>query len=187
MPSRADEIPAMFLFSRVRNAVETPVDIDDADGSRAWNPPPAYDAALVGTLTATHDDLDARIAALLPMLGDDPAEAGRSVRGCATTLQELRQTEASCLYPLIARGISSDPIARRLFWQSRIVMLGLERRVMRRFEDLDHAIETGSGVGTAAAHLVNGLAEYRQRNESSMYPLYDAVGRHIAPAPARVA
>ena len=56
-------------------------------------------------------------------------------------------------------------------------MLGLARRVLRRFEDLERAVQTGNGTAVAAGYVVAGMAEYRRRNESTMYPLYERIGR----------
>lgn len=177
----------MFLFTRVRNGIATTPDADAADAPPSWNSPVTYDSTLVERLIAKHDALDACVAVLPSAFDDHPAQAGEAVRDCATTLHELRQLEALRLHPLIARGISSDPIARRLFWQSRIMMLGLERRVTRRLEELSRAIEFGNGVDVAAAHVASSLAGYRRHNESSMYPLYDAIGQRAVQTPARVA
>ena len=95
----------------------------------------------------------------------------------------MRHTEALQLYPVIAHALSSDPIQRRLFWQSRLVMLGLARRVLRRFEELARAVQTGNGIAAAAGHVVAGMAEYRRRNETTMYPLYQKIGQRVAAKP----
>jgi hypothetical protein len=180
----------MSLFTRIRNVVDSSSDAQSAEAvgvPPSWNTPVPYDSTLVQQLIARHDELDRRVAALQPILGGHPAVAESTVRDCATALHDLRHLEALRLYPVIARGISPDPIARRLFWQSRLVMLGLARRVMRRFDELTRALQSGKGVDAAAAHVVSGLTEYRRRNESSMYPMYDAIGQRVARARARVA
>ena len=102
-------------------------------------------------------------------------------------MHKLRHVESLKLYPVIARGLSPDPIARRLFWQSRLVTLGLARRVLRRLDELARAVRTRSEVAAAAEHAANALLEYRRRNESTMFPLYTAVGRRLAPAKSKVA
>lgn len=176
----------MSLFRRTRNVVDN-ANVEAAGVPPSWNMPVPYDATLVRQLVARHDELDARVAALQPILGGHPAVVESAVRDCATALHDLRHLEALRLYPVIARGISPDPIARRLFWQSRLVMLGLARRVMRRFDELTRALRVGKGADAAAAHVVAGLVEYRRRNESSMYPMYDAVGQRTQRARSRVA
>jgi len=170
----------MSLFSRIRNAADSRTDTDVHGGPPTWNTPVPFDANLVAHLLARHDELDARIDALRSMLASHPGLAESVVRECADFLHELRHTEALRLYPVIARGLSPDPVARRLFWQSRLVMLGLARRVMRRFEELARAVRTGRGSEAELGHVVTGLAEYRRRNETTMYPLYTAVGEHRA-------
>lgn len=176
----------MSLFTRFRNVVDS-AGTETVGVPPTWNTPVPYDATLVAQLVARHDELDARVAALHPILAGHRAVAESAVRDCASCLHDLRHLEALRLYPVIARGISPDPIARRLFWQSRLVMLGLARRVMRRFDELTRALQAGKGVDAAAAHVVNGLTEYRRRNESSMYPLYNAVGQRGIRAQTRVA
>jgi hypothetical protein len=177
----------MSLFNRIRNAAEKRTDTELDGVPPTWNTPVPFDPHLLTQLLARHDELDARLAALRPMLASHPALAESVVRECADYLHELRHTEALRLYPVIARSLSPDPVARRLFWQSRLVMLGLARRVMRRFEDLGRAVRAGKGSEADLAHVVNGLAEYRRRNEATMYPLYTAVGEHGARQRNRVA
>jgi hypothetical protein len=110
-------------------------------------------------------------------LRSDADAAGRMTRECAEQLLKLRHVEAIRLYPVIGRSIWPDPVARRLFWQSRLVMLGLARRVLRRFEDVTRAMHGGTVSDTAVDHFIKALAEYRQRNETEIYPLYVMAGR----------
>jgi hypothetical protein len=49
--------------------------------------------------------------------------------------------------------------------------------VFRRFDELVRALRAQSGMAAAARHLAKALAEYRQRNESEIYPLYALAGR----------
>lgn len=164
----------MLKFTALRQAVQ---EVDAPGIPPSWNLPVQYDATLVPGLVAEHDELDARFAAMTGTLARDPAIAEFAVRDCAERLHRLRHTEALQLYPVIAHALSADPIQRRLFWQSRLVMLGLARRVLRRFEDLERAVQTGNGTAVAAGYVVAGMAEYRRRNESTMYPLYERIGR----------
>jgi len=177
----------MFNLSRAMQA------IDEAIGGRpsglelTWNTPVQYDPELIRSLLAEYDDLNVRFNVLVRRVDLDPAPAERAVLECADRLHKLRHTESLKLYPVIARSLSPDPIARRLFWQSRLVTLGLARRVLRRFDELARAMRNRSEVAAAAEHVANALAEYRRRNESSMYPLYTAVGRRAAPGKAQPA
>ncbi|HMM57267.1 MAG: hypothetical protein DYH18_00975 [Xanthomonadales bacterium PRO7] len=164
----------MFKFTALRQAVK---EIDAPGIPPSWNLPVQYDATLVPGLVAEHDELDARFAAMSGSLARDPAIAEFAVRDCAERLHRLRHTEALQLYPVIAHALSGDPIQRRLFWQSRLVMLGLARRALRRFEDLERAVQTGNGIAAAAGYVVAGMAEYRRRNETTMYPMYERIGR----------
>lgn len=164
----------MFKFAAFRQALK---EIDAPVDPPSWNTPVQYDPTLVPSLIAEHDDLDARFAAMTGTLQRDPAIAEFAVRDCAERLHRLRHTEALQLYPVIAHTLSSDPIQRRLFWQSRLVMLGLARRVLRRFEELARAVQTGNGIAPAASYVVAGMAEYRRRNETTMYPLYQKIGQ----------
>jgi hypothetical protein len=142
-----------------------------------WNTKVPFDTSLVGHLVAQYRELNAQFEGLIYKLESDPAGAGHAVRECAEALHKLRHEESLRLYPVIARGLSSDPITRRLFWQSRLVMLGLARRVFRRFDELARAIRSKTEVATAADHAAKALAEYRRRNEAEMYPLYDLIGQ----------
>jgi len=132
--------------------------------------------------------LSAQFAALCRNLeGGNPAFAERAVLECADRLHKLRHEESLKLYPVISRGLSADPIARRLFWQSRLVTLGLARRVLRRFDELARAVRTRSEIALAAEHVTSALAEYRRRNEAAMFPLYNAVGTRGAAVRAKSA
>ena len=174
----------MFKFAAFRQAVK---EIDAPDVPPSWNTPVQYDATLVPSLVAEHDELDARFAAMTGTLARDPAIAEFAVRDCAERLHRLRHTEALQLYPVIAHALSTDPIQRRLFWQSRLVMLGLARRTLRRFEELARAVQTGNGITAAAGYVVAGMAEYRRRNETIMYPMYERVGRRGVTRKSQVA
>ena len=177
----------MFNLSRAMQA------IDEVIGSRpntlelTWNTPVQYDPDLIRSLVTQYDDLNVRFDVLVRRVDLDPSMAERAVLECADRLHKLRHTESLKLYPVIARGLSPDPIARRLFWQSRLVTLGLARRALRRFDELARAVRHRNEVAAAAEHAASALAEYRRRNESTMFPLYTAVGQRSAPAKSKVA
>jgi hypothetical protein len=175
----------VFKFNRPKAV--TDADINDPGVAPTWNSPVQYEADLVARLTVQHDELDALFATLIGQIKKDSFAAERTVRDCADWLHKLRHTEALRLYPVIARGLSPDPIARRLFWQSRLVMLGLARRVLRRFDDLAHAIQLHRGISAAIDNAAGAMTEYRRRNETTMYPLYNRVGQRRSGAAARVA
>jgi hypothetical protein len=166
----------MFKLSRAMQAIDQALGTQVAPAA-GWNTPLAYEPALVPQLVAQYDELSAQFAALRQHLdGGNPAFAERAVLECADRLHKLRHKESLQLYPVISRGLSTDPIARRLFWQSRLVTLGLARRVLRRFDELARAIRNRSEIASAAEHVASALAEYRRRNEATMFPLYHAVG-----------
>lgn len=175
----------MFKFIRPKAAVDTQINLPDV--APTWNTPVQYEADLVARLTVQHDELDALFATVIGQVKKDLPGAEQTVRDCADWLHKLRHTEALRLYPVIARGLSPDPIARRLFWQSRLVMLGLARRVLRRFDDLAHAIQLRRGISAAIDHAAAAMMEYRRRNEATMYPLYNRVGQRKSGAATRVA
>ncbi len=138
-----------------------------------------FDAELLPRLTAGHGELNARFAALLCRLDNDPQEAVCAIRDCATRLHELRRTEALWLYPVIAYGVQYDEDARRQLAQLRLVMLSLTRRLVRRFEQLLQAIVSGTPAQAAADDASVVLAEYVRRNEAEIYPLYNLMSmRH---------
>jgi hypothetical protein len=63
----------------------------------------------------------------------------------------------------------------------------LARRALRRFEELERAVQTGNGITAAAGYVVAGMAEYRRRNETIMYPMYERVGRRSVARKTHVA
>jgi hypothetical protein len=167
---------SMFNLSRAMRAIDEVMGVKPEGLALTWNTPVQFDPALVAELIAEYDELNAHFAFVTSRLDADPAMAERAVLDCANRLHKLRHTESLKLYPVIARGLSPDPIARRLFWQSRLVTLGLARRVLRRLDELARAIHSHGEVAAAAAHASSALIEYRRRNEATMYPLYNAVG-----------
>jgi hypothetical protein len=44
-------------------------------------------------------------------------------------------------------------------------------------------VQTGNGIAAAAGYVVAGMAEYRRRNETTMYPLYQKIGQRAAAKP----
>lgn len=151
-----------------------------------WNTPVQFDASLVAQLIAQHGELNARFQTLVRQLDRDPEAAEREVRECANQLHDLRRTEALRLYPVIACLFGPDPAAQRLASQSRLIMVGLVRRVLRSFDELVHAIRGGSKIPEAADRVTRALAEYRRRNEGEMYPMYDLMQRLSVPAQSQL-
>ena len=135
-----------------------------------------FDAGLPARLIAEHGELNARFATLLCRLDDDPQAAVCAIRDCASRLHALRRTEALWLYPVIARGLEYDEDARRQLTRLRLVMIALTRRVVRCFDRLLQAIVNGTPTRVAAADTSVVLAEYVQRNEAEIYPLYSLMG-----------
>ena len=171
----------MSTLARALQAIDDESNAKPSDLALPGNTPAHFDAALVAQLTAQYDELDATFRAAMSQLESDPDAADRMTRECAEQLLKLRHIEAIRLYPVIGRSIWPDPVARRLFWQSRLVMLGLARRVLRRFDDLTRAMHSGAVSVTAVDHFAKALGEYRQRNETEIYPLYELAGRRSTP------
>ena len=170
----------MSTLARALQAIDDESNAKPSDLALPGNTPAQFDAALVANLSAQYGELDATFKAAVTQLKTDPDAAERMTRECAEQLLKLRHIEAIRLYPVIGRSIWPDPVARRLFWQSRLVMLGLARRVLRRFEDVTRAMRGGAVSDTAVDHFIKALAEYRQRNETEIYPLYVMAGRRAA-------
>jgi len=177
----------MFNLAQAMQAIDEALTTKPAGGALNWNTKVQFDASLVGQLITQYRQLNEAFEALGTQIELAPVAAEAKLRECAETLHKLRHAESLRLYPVIARGLSSDPITRRLFWQSRLVMLGLARRVFRRFDELGRALRIKSEVAAAADHAAKALAEYRRRNEAEMYPLYDLIGQRSANAGSRVA
>ncbi len=142
-----------------------------------------FDAGLLARLIAGHGELNARFATMVCGLDDDPQAAVCAIRDCASRLRDLRRTEALWLYPVIARGLEYDEDARRQLARLRLVMVALARRVVRRFEQLLAAIVDGTPTHAVADDVSVALAEYVQRNEAEIYPLYTLTGMRHSHAP----
>jgi hypothetical protein len=177
----------MFSLNKAMQVLDEIWNAKPSGMALTWNTPVHFDPTLVARLIEQHRELNERFSALCGHLGKHPAAAEHSVRECADQLHELRRVEALLLYPVIARGFAPDPIARRLVWQSRLVMLGLARRVLRRFDELVRAIRNGTEINIAADHVAKALAEYQRRNETDMYPLYNLMERLHVAAPSQAA
>ena len=54
------------------------------------------------------------------------------------------------------------------------------RRIFRRFDELARNINSATATAATIEHVTRALAEYRQRNESEIYPLYSLAGRRSA-------
>jgi hypothetical protein len=167
----------MLTLARALQALEDAWSAEPSTAAPGWNTPVQFDAALISGLVFQYDELSTRVDGLTANRGADAEDVARRVIDCAEDLHRLRHIEALQLYPLVARGLSPDPVARRLFWQSRLVMLGLARRAFRRFDELVRAVRSENGVTAAVDHVTKALAEYRQRNETEIFPLYGLAGR----------
>jgi len=170
----------MFTLARALQAIDDESIAKPADVALSWNSPAQFDASLVEQLTAQYDELKATFESAIGQLETDPEGAERMVHECAEQLLKLRHIEAIRIYSVIGRNIWPDPVARRLFWQSRLVMLGLARRVLRRFDELTRAMRNRAVNATVVEHFAKALAEYRQRNETEIYPLYLLAGKRSA-------
>jgi hypothetical protein len=167
----------MSTLARALQALDDESNAKPADLALPGSTPAQFDASLVAQLIAQYDELNATFNTAIGQLDSDPDAAERMTRECAEQLLKLRHVEAIRLYPVIGRSIWPDPVARRLFWQSRLVMLGLARRVLRRFDEVTRAMQNGTLTVTTVEHFSRALAEYRQRNETEIYPLYTLAGK----------
>jgi hypothetical protein len=167
----------MSTLARALQAIDDESNAKPSDLALPGNTPAQFDAGLVAQLISQYDELHATFRAAMSHLESEPDAAERMTRECAEQLLKLRHIEAIRLYPVIGRSIWPDPVARRLFWQSRLVMLGLARRVLRRFDDLTRSMRGGIVSATAVDHFSKALADYRQRNETEIYPLYLMAGQ----------
>lgn len=167
----------MSTLARALQAIDEESIASPSELALAGNAPALFDASLVAQLTAQYEELSATFEAAIGQFESDPEAAERMTRECAEQLLKLRHIEAIRVYPVIGRSIWPDPVARRLFWQSRLVMLGLARRVLRRFDELTRSMRSGNVPATAVEHFAKALTEYRQRNETEIYPLYTLAGR----------
>ena len=164
----------MFKFVRDKQAGGEAKGAADSIG---LDTPVRFDGRLVMRLVTEHSELNRRFAALVRRLDGDPHIIESEVRDCAAQLHRLRRTEALWLYPIIARGVARDPVARRQFVQLRLSMLGLARRALRQFDDMAVALRRSTEIEAAADLATRALGEYRMRNEAEIYPLYDFIGR----------
>ena len=142
----------------------------------ALHTPLHFDAQLIDRLLASHRELNARYASVVSQFGSEMNDMERAVRECAEQFVELRRAESIWLYPVIARAIDGDAEAQRQFGQLRLLMLSSARRALRLFEDLAQAVRAGSDANAAADRLAEALAEYWQRNQAQIYPLYELLG-----------
>jgi hypothetical protein len=152
-----------------------------------WRTPVRFDPTLLKKLITRHEQLQARVTTLAHEFKANRAEAWRVARDCATQLHELRRAEALWLYPVLARGLNTDATAWRQLVKLRFVMTGLARRLLRDIEQLAHATRLSSDITAAINAVMKALAEYRQRNESELYALYDLMDPGAPGKPLRVA
>jgi len=152
---------------------------DNVNTPAAETPVP-FDPDLVDQLRAEHDQLGARLATLAEHFARNLADAWCAVHDCAGALHELRCREALWLYPAVAGGLAHDPLAKRRFLCLRLLMNSLARRLSRRIEELARAVRQESDIRNAVAAANVALAEYRQRNERDIFPLYNLMDRRQA-------
>jgi hypothetical protein len=148
----------------------------------ALHTPVQFDRALIRRLLHDHEALNARFAHLVCLIDTDVAAAVDAAGDCINRIHELRRSESTWLYPVIACGIDADPAARAQLMQLRLVMLTLARHAMRELENLVRAVREHDQPHAAAERASAPLAEYLRRSASEIYPLYDRMGARTAPA-----
>jgi len=167
------------LASRMRERAAAP-----PAEALTWHTPVRFDPGLIRRLLEQHDSLDTRIAELPNRFRRDREEAWRAAQACAGHLHEVRRQEALWVYPVIARGLDNNAVARRQLLSLRFVMNGLARRALRGLEELAHAVRQLKDIGAPVSAVAGAIAEYRQRNESELYTLYSLMDPHQARAEA---
>jgi hypothetical protein len=177
----------MFNLAKARQLLDDRGNDPPSGLSLTWTTPVHFDATLVVRLIDQHRELNVRLGEVVAEIGRDPAAAESAVRDCANQLHELRRAEALWLYPVIARELMADPMARRQFSEARLAMLSLARRLLRRFDELVRAIQSGKEIRAAAVRVVKALAAYRRRNEAQIYPLYSLMERLYSSSGSQVA
>jgi len=130
-----------------------------------------FDPELIQDLLARHERLAADVSALAEQFRGEAKLAAAAAASCVEQLQELRRWEAIRLYPVISRGLASDPAAERQWVILRFVINGLAHRLLRSMDDLG-TLQDALGAQAAVDAVLQNLAAYRQRNESELYPLY---------------
>jgi hypothetical protein len=147
----------------------------------AGNSPPRqgplkFEAMLVPRLRAAHAALNKRFAELIAVIERDPAATGGAIEDCARQFSAVRHIETIWLYPLLARAVEGDAVARGQLMELRLVGLMLARRVQRYFDDLLQAVRAEVFVADTAAYVAATLTRYSRHSEHSVYPLYELIG-----------
>jgi len=163
-------------------AAPAPVDRANATQSEAfdWRTPVRFDPTLLKKLIRGHETLQTRLTALPPVFKSNRAEACREAHDCAAQLHELRRAEALWLYPVLSRGLGADPPVWRQLVKLRFVMNGCARHLLRSLEDLARAASDATDIKPATGAALKALAEYRQRNETELYALYELMDPRAA-------
>jgi hypothetical protein len=176
----------VFGFAQLGPAVSDPV-LRAPGAGVSWRTPVRFDTGLLKKLITRHDALEARVGSLVQGFKRNRAEAWRVARECAGQLHELRRVEALLLYPVLARGVSGNAEMSRRLVNLRFAMNGLARRVLRSIEELAQAIRNAADLNVAVGAVIRAFAEYRRRNESELYALYDLMDPRLDTASAQLA
>ena len=100
----------MFNLAQAMQAIDDALTTKPVDAALNWNTKVPFDPALVGQLIGHYRALNERFESLGAQLEGDSQAAEAKIRECAEALHKLRHDESLRLYPVIARGLSSDPI-----------------------------------------------------------------------------
>lgn len=166
----------MFSFAKVSKAPDE-LWTDTQPAALSLQTKVRFEPGLLPRLVRDYDELESRFALLRAEVSADPKLAELAGRNCAARLHELRRREALWLYPVIACAIADDLDARRQFLQLRLAMLALARRLLRRFDQLASVAGEGGDLSALLDSVGRELTEYRNRNESEVFPLYELMGR----------
>lgn len=170
----------MLTFAGALRAVDDFLQPAPARAAVALHTPVQFDPALIRRLLTDHEALNACFAHLVCLIDTDVAAAVGAAGDCINRIHELRRSESTWLYPVIACGIDADPAARAQLMQLRLAMLTLARQAMRALEELVRAVREHDQPYAAADRASAPLAEYLRRSAGEIYPLYDLMGTRTA-------
>jgi len=146
----------------------------------SWRTPVRFDPTLLKRLIDGHESLQTRVGTLADVFRGNRAEAWRIAHECAAQLHDLRRAEALWLYPVLARGLAADTSVWRQLVKLRFVMNGCARRVLRSLDELGSAARQSADIGQPVGAVLKEFAEYRRRNETELYALYDLMDPRAA-------
>jgi hypothetical protein len=148
----------------------------DANAAQKRRPALKFEPMLVPQLRTAQAALQARFADLAGAIRRQPATTGQAIEDCSRQFSAVRHIESASLYPLLARAVEADPVARGQLAELRLIGMMLARVVMRRFDELLQAVRAEVYVVDSTAHVAQSLERYARHCELVVYPLYEVIG-----------